>query len=55
MTLDVGPSLEERRVATSFDKAIGRFATAYADQNDRDHAQLVAGIGSGRVECAPGW
>ena len=40
---------------TSFDKAIGRFATTYADQNDRDHAQLVADIGSGRVECAPGW
>ena len=40
---------------TSFDQAIGRFATAYADQNDRDHAQLLEGIADGRVETAPGW
>jgi hypothetical protein len=38
-----------------FDRAMGRFAVAYADQNDRDHAQLVAGIGDGSVEAAPGW
>ncbi|HTZ29155.1 MAG TPA: DUF2252 domain-containing protein [Streptosporangiaceae bacterium] len=31
-----------------------RFARAYADQNDRDHAQLVKGIASGAVESWPG-
>jgi uncharacterized protein (DUF2252 family) len=33
----------------TFDRAIGEFATAYADQNERDHAALVAAIGSGSV------
>ena len=32
-----------------FDVAIGEFADAYADQNDRDHAALVAAIASGRI------
>jgi len=32
-----------------FDDAIVDFAVAYADQNDRDHAALLAAIDSGRV------
>jgi Uncharacterized protein conserved in bacteria (DUF2252) len=38
----------------SFTAAIARFARAYADQNDRDHAQLVSAIASGAVESQPG-
>ena len=33
-----------------FTAAIRRFAELYADQNERDHAQLVRAIGSGAVE-----
>jgi hypothetical protein len=33
----------------SFDKAIGAFATAYADQNERDYAALREAAESGRV------
>jgi uncharacterized protein (DUF2252 family) len=33
--------------------AISRFAHAYADQNKRDHAQLVSVIASGAVEIPP--
>jgi len=36
---------------TSFDKAIARFADAYADQNERDHSVLVEAIAGGRVEA----
>ena len=35
----------------NFDDAIGRFALAYADQNERDHAALVAAVKKGRVEA----
>jgi len=28
---------------------------AYADQNQRDHAALVAAVADGRVEAADGW
>lgn len=38
-----------------FDDAVVRFARAYADQTERDHAQLVAAITAGEVEAAPGW
>jgi uncharacterized protein (DUF2252 family) len=38
----------------NFTAAIGRFARAYADQNERDHAQLVSAIASGTVESRPG-
>ncbi|WP_181784535.1 DUF2252 domain-containing protein, partial [Pseudonocardia pini] len=34
---------------TRFDAAVGEFATAYADQNVRDHAQLVEAIADGAV------
>lgn len=34
-----------------FDLAIGAFAIAYADQNERDHAALAAAVEAGRVEA----
>jgi uncharacterized protein (DUF2252 family) len=37
-----------------FTAAIGRFARLYADQNQRDHAQLVSAIAAGAVESSPG-
>jgi uncharacterized protein (DUF2252 family) len=36
-----------------FTEAMGEFAQRYADQNERDHAQLVAAIDSGKVESHP--
>ena len=38
----------------NFTAAIGRFARQYADQNERDHAQLVRAITAGAVESGPG-
>ncbi len=37
----------------AFSDGVRRFAHRYDDQNDRDHAQLVAAIASGRVPAAP--
>ncbi len=37
-----------------FAAAIGQFACRYADQNERDHAQLVRAIAAGAVESLPG-
>lgn len=37
---------------TVFDEAMGRFALAYARQNDLDHAALLAAIASGRVQAS---
>lgn len=37
---------------TVFDDALADFAEAYADQNERDHAALVAAVKSGRVKAA---
>ena len=37
-----------------FAAAIGRFARVYADQNERDHAQLVQASAAGAVESLPG-
>jgi Uncharacterized protein conserved in bacteria (DUF2252) len=37
----------------AFGTAMSRFAEAYADQNERDHAQLVEAIAAGAVEAAP--
>ena len=31
------------------DQAVARFAVAYADQNERDHAALAAAVSSGRL------
>ncbi len=39
--------------SSEFTKAMRRFARRYADQNERDHAQLVAAIRRGRVEGVP--
>ena len=39
---------------SKFAAAIGRFARRYADQNERDHAQLVSAITAGTVESLPG-
>jgi uncharacterized protein (DUF2252 family) len=39
---------------TVLDDAIARFAVSYADQTERDHAQLVAAVRSGRIVAAPG-
>jgi uncharacterized protein (DUF2252 family) len=36
-----------------FTAEIGRFARRYADQNERDHAQLVSAIAAGAVESQP--
>jgi uncharacterized protein (DUF2252 family) len=36
-----------------FDKAITRFAAAYADQNERDHKALVDAVASGRIAAEP--
>jgi uncharacterized protein (DUF2252 family) len=38
----------------SFDNAIVAFASAYADQTERDHAALVAAVKSGRIEAITG-
>ena len=38
----------------AFDVAVGEFAQAYADQNERDYAALMGAIGSGRVAAEPG-
>jgi len=38
----------------SFDQAIGRFAEAYADQNERDYQALVEAIKSGRLQATTG-
>jgi len=37
-----------------FDQALGAFAVAYADQNERDHAALVDAVASGRVTAQSG-
>ncbi len=34
-----------------FDRAVADFASAYADQNERDHAALVAAVASGRLQA----
>jgi uncharacterized protein (DUF2252 family) len=35
----------------AFDQAIGKFALAYADQTERDHAALKAAVKSGRINA----
>jgi uncharacterized protein (DUF2252 family) len=37
-----------------FTQAVTQYARRYADQNDRDHAQLVDAITAGKVESQPG-
>ena len=38
----------------SFDQAIGRFAEAYADQNERDYQALVEAVTGGRLKATTG-
>ncbi len=38
----------------TFDKAISKFAVAYADQTEKDHQALLDAIDSGRVVAEPG-
>jgi uncharacterized protein (DUF2252 family) len=40
--------------APVFDDAVARFAVAYADQTERDHALLVEAVWSGRIEARSG-
>jgi hypothetical protein len=37
-----------------FDRAIADFSVAYADQNERDYAALVAAVDSGRLQAQTG-
>jgi hypothetical protein len=37
-----------------FDQAITQFASAYADQNERDHQALVDAVTSGRIPAEQG-
>ncbi len=37
-----------------FDRAVAQFASDYADQNERDHAELLAAMKSGRVQAVTG-
>jgi uncharacterized protein (DUF2252 family) len=37
-----------------FDRAIAKFAVAYADQNERDHQALIDAVKSGRITAEPG-
>ena len=38
----------------NFDGAIARFATAYADQNELDHARLIEAVGGGELHALRG-
>ena len=38
----------------AFDRAIGDFSVAYADQNERDHAALLAAVKDGRITAEQG-
>ena len=38
----------------SFDRAVTKFAAAYADQTEQDHAALVSAVKSGRLEALAG-
>ena len=37
--------------STAFEDALADFSVAYADQNERDHAALVAAVRSGKIEA----
>jgi hypothetical protein len=40
--------------ADAFDRAVTKFAAAYADQNERDHEALVHAVKSGRITAKEG-
>ena len=37
-----------------FDRALAKFAEAYADRTDQDHAALAAAVTDGRIEAVTG-
>jgi len=37
-----------------FDRALARFAEAYADQNERDYAAVRGAVDAGRITAEPG-
>ena len=37
-----------------FDRAIAQFASAYADQNERDHRALVEAVAAGKITVQQG-
>ena len=37
--------------STAFEEALADFSVAYADQNERDHAALVAAVRDGMIEA----
>jgi uncharacterized protein (DUF2252 family) len=39
---------------SAFDRAIARFSTAYADNNERDHQRLAEAVAAGEVAAEPG-
>jgi uncharacterized protein (DUF2252 family) len=39
----------------AFDRAMAAFATAYADQNERDHAALAGAVAIGAIAHGPAW
>ena len=47
-------SVQTTEASDVFDKAITAFASAYADQNERDHQALVDAVASGRLTAEPG-
>ncbi len=40
--------------AETFERAIGNFADAYADQNERDYEALLSAVRAGRLDAEPG-
>ena len=50
------PALVSRYLGTKHkaDAAVARFAVAYADQTERDHAALVSAVKAGRIEAIEG-
>ncbi len=46
-------NFQDGKGMADLDKVIDKFK-AYADQNERDHAALVAAIRQGRLEATPG-
>jgi Uncharacterized protein conserved in bacteria (DUF2252) len=39
---------------SAFDRAIARFTTAYADQNERDHQRLANAVAAGKIVAESG-
>ena len=50
------PHRDRRRTRQggAFDRAVGDFAVAYADQNERDYETFAAAVQSGRLEAQTG-